>query len=315
MRSFYQRLLILLLVMAGGAAIWAGEYRLTNNDVVRGEPVSFNEEGFVVRLEVGGFSPRISWSQVSQETLRELQQIPQAKQFVDPWIIVPPEEKRKEREQQRQIVLRDVPRVELPEETSLGAAMVSGPIGIAMLVILYILNLFAAYQIAVFRDRPIGLVCGVSAILPVIGPIIFLAMPGGAAGETAAPPAPAEATAAAPVAAAAAASTGGLGLAAMDKPAHANASQAAQVYRRGDVTFNRRFFETKFPGFFRIVPSEAEKDLVLVFKTAKQEIIGKRISRIASNELHVQTLRGGSEVMVPFGELAEVQVRHKDAKA
>jgi hypothetical protein len=42
--------------------------------------------------------------------------------------------------------------------------------------------------------------------------------------------------------------------------------------------------------------------------------VAKRISRISSNEMHVQVLSGG-EVTVPFAEITSVTLRHKDAKA
>jgi hypothetical protein len=86
----------------------------------------------------------------------------------------------------------------------------------------------------------------------------------------------------------------------------------AQVFNRTDTTFDRRFFETKFTGFFRVVP--ADPDMVLVVKTAKNEYVARRISRISGNEVHLQLLRGNTEVGVAYGEIAQVQVRHKDAK-
>jgi hypothetical protein len=107
---------------------------------------------------------------------------------------------------------------------------------------------------------------------------------------------------------------GGLTLAAAPKGEGAPGAPETHVYNRGEYTFNRRFFETKFPGFFRVVPSEAEKDLVIAIKAIRGEYVGKRISRIASNEMHIQAL-SGAEVMVPFAEITQVQIRHKDAKA
>lgn len=88
-----------------------------------------------------------------------------------------------------------------------------------------------------------------------------------------------------------------------------------KVFNRGEYTFNRRFIETQFPGFFRVVPSEAEKDLVLVVRTPKKEYIGKRISRISSNEFFLQLYEGGGkEVSIGFGEISQIIVRHKDAR-
>jgi hypothetical protein len=192
------------------------------------------------------------------------------------------------------------------------------PAGIAILAVLFLANLLAAYEIAVFRDRPVSLVCGLSVILPVVGPILFLTLPPGEEELTqAAEAAPAtEAAEAGPQAKKTGpAPASSLSVAAAEKKARPDASQVeTAVFKRGDTTFNRRFFETKFPGFFRVVPGETEKDLVLVVRSVKYEYVAKRISRISSNEMHVQVLRGGTEVAIPFGEITEVQVKHKDAK-
>ena len=107
----------------------------------------------------------------------------------------------------------------------------------------------------------------------------------------------------------------GLSIAQVEKTAAPSGPAAGpQSYKRGEFTFNRRFIETKFPGFFRVVQSENEKDLVLVVRAAKEEYIAKRITRISSNEMHIQLLRG-TEVSVPFAEILEILVRHKDVKA
>ena len=45
------------------------------------------------------------------------------------------------------------------------------------MLLLYAANIYAGYEISIFRARPPALVCGVSAVLPLIGPIIFLSMP------------------------------------------------------------------------------------------------------------------------------------------
>jgi hypothetical protein len=107
---------------------------------------------------------------------------------------------------------------------------------------------------------------------------------------------------------------GGLSLAAAAAKAGGSGQALPQVFSRGDTTFNRRFFETKFPGFFRVVPGEAEKDLVLDIKVVRGEYVAKRITRISSNEMHVQVLNGG-EVLVQFAEMTTVTLRHKDAKS
>ena len=88
-----------------------------------------------------------------------------------------------------------------------------------------------------------------------------------------------------------------------------------QIYQRGQFTFNRRFFETKFSNFFSVVRREADKDLVFVVKTARAQTIVQRITRIASNDVHFEVLQGTArrEIMMPFADIQEIQIRHKDA--
>jgi hypothetical protein len=297
-------------------ALDAAEYRKTNGDVLRGTPASFTEDGVVFRLDIGGFSDRVSWSHLTQESLKELAKDPQAAALAEPFIEIPPEVKELEK-QRKQIVVKPVEgRIERAEKAPFLATF-GTPAGILMLAVLYLANLYAAFHIARFRNRPPALVIGTSAVLPVLAPVLFLSLPTGAhpVDEGAAGIAPAGEAAPGLDGAkkTGPAAKSGLGLAAHEKGQKSETS--VEVFRRGDTTFNRRFFESKFPGFFRIVPSEAEKDLVLVVRTGKNEYIAKRISRISMNELHLQLLSGGSEVSVTFGEIAEVRARHKDAKA
>jgi hypothetical protein len=174
----------------------------------------------------------------------------------------------------------------------------------------------------------------VSAVLPLIGPIIFLSMPTKIAPveETwqTAPAAAAEtATAEAvnPMAADGAAHPAGLKLAGtgpaeavkvgqFEGGAEKPALPPTTTYQRGQFTFNRRFIETKFPGFFGVIRRDADRDMVLIIKSSRGEYVGQRISRIAANDLHLQVQRGHAteEVMIPFVEIQEIRLKHKDAK-
>jgi hypothetical protein len=53
----------------------------------------------------------------------------------------------------------------------------------------------------------------------------------------------------------------------------------------------------------------------LVVKSSRGQFIGQRISRIAANDFHLQVQKGhaSEEVMIPFMEIQEVQLKHKDA--
>ena len=117
------------------------------------------------------------------------------------------------------------------------------------------------------RSRPIAVVMGVAVVLPILGPIIFLAMPKRAEPQKTAASQPAAEPhtfavggAAAPAAAPAAA---GIHIveASWHGAASAGAPSQAQVFQRGQFTFNRRFFETKFSGFFALIRRESEKNM------------------------------------------------------
>jgi hypothetical protein len=94
----------------------------------------------------------------------------------------------------------------------------------------------------------------------------------------------------------------------------ASALPPPTIFQRGQFTFNRRFIETKFAGFFAVVRRDADKDMVLLVKSARGQYFAERISRIAANDMHLQVRRGAAteEVMVPFQEIQEIRLQHKD---
>ena len=211
--------------------------------------------------------------------------------------------------------------------------MFSSALGLAILALVYAANIYAGQQIAVYKNQPAGLVCGVAAIAPIIGPIIFLCLPRKPAvplheqatveAEAPATDTPVETTADAVtnIAAAPAAGFSSQSAPTIGAPHPAASAPTVQtpapepvVFRRGEVIFNRRFFETRMPGFFRVIPSESEKDLVLFVKAARGEFTGKRISRITQGELYLEIFKDNAtaEEMIPFSEIMEVQIRPKN---
>jgi hypothetical protein len=307
------------LFLALGFGAWAEDYKLANGNTLSGEIASADEDGMVVRLEIGGFSQRTPWVSFSQETLRKLRENPELAEFVDIFIEIPMEEWIAQ-QKKREIVVREVAnRVERPEPAPSLIGAFNGLMGYLMLVVLVVANLYAAYEVALFRGHNVGLVCGLSFILPVVGQVLFLSVPSAGGHHAVEEEVPAEDLAgsslSAPLAggAAPAGGGGGLSLASMEKAGGASAQSQPQVFQRSDHNFDRRFFETKFPGFFRMVLGPAERDMVLVFRTPKQEFVGKRISRISSSELHLVLLAGG-EKSIGFSEMTSVVLRHKDAK-
>jgi hypothetical protein len=153
-----------------------------------------------------------------------------------------------------------------------------------------------------------------------LGPIIFLSMPthGAAVAEPVAEAETASQTMAVPNAVPAPTLVqppGGIRIATSSWQQAPSADKPApQVFQRGQYTFNRRFFETKFPGFFSLIRREADKDMVLLVKTPRGQYDAQRISRIAANDMHLEVAHGAArqEVMVPFGEIQEIQLKHKD---
>jgi hypothetical protein len=294
------------------AAARADTFQLTDGTSLSGDIVLFNEAGITLRTPSDSYT-NVVWPMFSQDTLKQLAQNPKIKPLAGPFIEIPPARAKK-----AEIQINEVSGLALPPQQSLLAALLSSSVGLVALLLIYAANLYAAFEIAIVRARPIGLVMGVAAVLPILGPVIFLSLPirvdaGPAEAQAQAEPQSFSVPgAAAPVAESIAA--GGIHVAAAPG-AKAAAHPEAQIFQRGQFMFNRRFFETKFSGFFGVIRRPADKDLVLVVKTARATLIVQRITRIAANEAHFEVVQGGGrqEVMVPFADIQEIQLKHKDA--
>src|SRR5262249_10861283 len=161
---------------------------------------------------------------------------------------------------------------------------------------------------SIFRAQPTPLVCAVAAVLPVVGPIIFLGMgtkekPAEATRQT--QPAAESSEVVNPMVDARAQHPTGFGVGTEHKKCAARALPQTPYYQGGQFTLNRRFFEPKFPGFFATIRRDSERDMVLVIKSSRGLFVGQRITRIASNDLHLNVQRGpaSEEVMIPFAEV------------
>jgi hypothetical protein len=321
--------LLLGLLLAGMA--YADTFNLVNGQTVTGEPLMGSENDAGIQIKVGeGEYQRVPWSNFSQEDLKKFAKNPKLEPLVVDFIEVTQEEKIKKTEPN----IKVPPHLERPPPQSLLGALFSSGLGAFVLLVLYAANVYAAYEISIFRARPAALVCGISAVLPIAGPIIFLSMPTNVAPveETweATPPQTAEAAATEavnPMAAEGAEHPTGLRLAGSAPTEAGEGAQTATAqgkpalpstttYQRGQYTFNRRFIETKFPGFFGVVRRDADKDMLLIIKSSRGEYAGLRISRIAANDLHLQVQRAhaSEEVIIPFVEIQQITVKHKDAK-
>jgi hypothetical protein len=312
-------------LLAGSAR--AETFKLVSGDSVTGEVLTATANDLGVQIKVAeGDYQRIPWANFSQEDLKQFVKNPKLEAYVEPFIEIPRAEKLKKTE----VNIKPPPRLELPARQSLFGAMFSSGLGLFVLLLLYCAIIYAGYEVAIFRAQPPLMVCGLSAI-PVLGflaPIVFLAMPmrlqSAAETEETAPEATGSPTispgavaegAPNPMQATGAEHPAGLKMAHTDSAMGKAKLPETVTYKRGQFTFNRRFFETKFPGFFGVVRRDADRDMVLTFKSARGEYICQRISRIAANDLHLLVHRGqaSEEIMIPFQEIQEICLKHKDA--
>jgi hypothetical protein len=322
---------VLILLCGLAAFLSHGEtFRLANGKEITGEMLlsSANDQGVQIKVGEGDYQ-RVPWANFSQEDLKRLSQAPKLQPLVEPFIEISLQDRLKKTE----VDIKPPPRLHRPEPRSLLGAMFGSPLGLFLLLSLYAATIYAGFEVAIFRAQRPLLVAGLAAIpfIGILSPIVFLSLPTrlkSGEPETESLPAevPAAAAAAAPAAAAASdddnpmhadgvVHPAGLKLAHEEKQAGPAIPQTI-VYQRGQFTFNRRFIETKFANFFGVVRRDADKDLLLVIKSSRGEYLGERISRIAANDLHLQVRRGHAteEVMVPFIEIQEIRVQHKDAK-
>lgn len=303
-------------------AAGADTYQLTDGKSITGDVISYNDNGIVFRLEADTYSDRIPWTKFTQDALKQLSKNPKVKPLADPFIETPPVQKAKK----GPVTVGPVTRLDLPPKESLIAALFSSSVGLVALLLIYAANIYAGYEVAVCRSRPIALVMGVAVVLPILGPIIFLAMP---VQVEAAEPAVTQPEAApqtftvpgqqAAAAASAAAPASGIHIVEASWQGQSSAAPAAsadeQVFQRGQFTFNRRFFETKFSGFFGVIRRDADKNKVLMIKTGRGQNVVERITRISTNEMHVEVAQGAAkqEIQIPFVEIVEVQLKTKGA--
>jgi hypothetical protein len=301
-------------------ALWtfslhAETFQLNDGRTLTGDLLvaSANDAGVQIKSGEGKYE-KVSWSDFSQAALKEIAQKPKLGQFVEPFIEIPQGERVKKTE----VKINDVPRLSLPAKGSLLGSLFGSSVGLVCLLLIYGANIYAGYVIGAVRAYSPGLVCGIAAVAPFVGPIIFLCLP--TRMDKVAEPIHAEPPAAELITSSFAGDPDAVqhatGLHFADQPQAAGATlPETQIFQRGQFTFNRRFIETKFSGFFGLIRRDVDKDLLLVLKTARGEFIAHRITRIAANDMHVEVRKGTatSEVSIPFGEIQEIQLKHKEA--
>jgi hypothetical protein len=287
----------------------ADTFSLADGTSLTGDIVSFDDIGVKFRLADGTYSDRVSWTKFSQDGLKQLSANPKIKPLVEPFMEIPASE----RPQKPEVKIHDVTRLEKPPQQSLIGALFSSSVGLFALVLIYVANIYAGFEIAVVRARPKALVMGVAAVLPILGPIIFLSLPMKV--EPAVAEIQTEGEAAAFAVLGQTPLPDEIQVVGASARSEAAAQPAGQIFQRGQFTFNRRFFETKFSGYFGVVRHGADKNTNLLVKTSGGLFVVERITRISSSDVHLEIVQDGAhqEIMVPFGQILEIQLQPKTA--
>lgn len=300
--------------LIGMGRVMAAEFTCTNGEIVKGEPISFKEDGVVFRKDSGGYTDKIQWPRFTQDTLKVLAKYkdPLAAWYAAPFIEEPLNLKEKTVQPPPRIIVGDVSRVAYyaPDPGIMSSWLT--PVGLMMLIALYVGNLAAGYGIARFRRKQPALVCGLSAVLPVVGPIIFLVLPEQQVVEVA--PVVEEITPEQEAIVDPNISTGAdsatkiMTRAAVVKDSTAAGMEPA-LYKKGEITFNRRFFETKFPTFFRPVLGPKEKSVMFVIEAGGKHYEGIRYSRVTTGEIFLVPMDGTGEVSISIPSIESVEVK------
>jgi hypothetical protein len=263
--------------------------------------VKFDDNGLMLRA-AGDAYVTVPWGKLSQDSLKHLTENPKIKPLVE--VFIAPDES--QRSAKPEIKVNAVTRLERPANPSLFGGLTGSPVGLFILLVLYLANLCAAYEVSVVRARPAVQVIGLAAVLPIIGPVIFLAMPM----KVEAPPE--ENNFAAPAGTAAAA--------AQRTPEEIQIVEAswrqeekkpeAQVFARGKFMFNKRFVETKFAGFIGELKGDA-LNFSMEVKTSSAQFAVERIQQVAVADVIFETVQSG-QVTVPLADILEIKLTPKN---
>lgn len=303
-----------------------GEISLTNGDIIEGTVADVDQNGIVVRRDIGGFARRANWMELTQESLKKIKNLGEtdpnrykgATAFAEPFI--EPDESQMERNLPpgpvRGLVEPEVPS-SVPVASKMAAYGSGG--GIGLLVAIAIGSMVAGLGVAAFRESNALLAAGVSLILPIVGPILFLVKPKVEYEDDYDEDEEYEYEEAEAPEGATMTDTGGGAVVGMVPEANKmsfaqtgpkKSGLKPQTWTRGDTRFDRSFFQNNFPNYFKVVLGAAERDMALAVKTGKREYVGQRIKRISGTDVHMELLNG-KEQKITFSEIGAVDLRAK----
>ena len=338
MKKLIYSILLLLCALPVMGKNLEGTFRTIDGEKIVGRTVKYSAEGVSFKLtegpRAGGFSEKIAWMRFTPETLRYFATDLEARPYAQLLIVIPDADMNEEMASPND--RREMASIENPESKShgreyqgagfIGSFFKGG--GFLLLLLLYGANLYAGYELAFFRRYPVPVTCGAAAVAPFIAPIVFLCMPPkkkrrlvveeteeeeyeeeyaeGEYGEEAVTydeygnPLPAEPAYVEP-----------------EPEPEPVVLPETKVFKRGQFNLNRRFVESKFAGFFRAVPGENEKDMVLVVTSAQGEFISSRILKATNTEVTFAVNKGEGDAfidkVIPLNDLLQIVLKHKDS--
>jgi hypothetical protein len=315
-----------------------GTFRTVDGQKFVGRTVKYTAEGVSFKLtegpRAGAFSEKIAWMRFTPETLQYFATDLDARPYAQLLIVIADSEMDEEMASANERT--EMASIEKPESMSHGreyqAASFIGSFfkggGFLLLLLLYAANIYAGYELSFFRRYPIAVTCGAAAVAPFIGPIVFLCMPTkkkrrmvveepeeeeyeeeyaeGEYGEEVVAydeygnPLPAEPAYVEPE---------------PEPEPEPVVLPETKLFKRGQFNLNRRFVESKFAGFFRAVPGENEKDMVLVVRAAQGEFISNRILKATNTEVTFAVSKGDAfmDKVIPLNDLLQIVLKHKDS--
>jgi hypothetical protein len=312
LESLVHKLLIFLsawLCLTAGV-LAADTFTLANGASLSGDIVKFDDYDAMIHTSADTYT-NIQWPQFSQDTLKQLSANPKYRALATPFIApmagdVPPPPS---------VSIKEPVRMKSPAKLhpSIIGGLVSSSLGLFLLFLIYAANLYAAFEVAVVRGKPVAVVMAISAVLPIAGPAIFLLQP---AGTTAAVEEPLEnfppGEAPPPGVGPAGAAPGGAPediqiVSASWQPSQEEKKPKAQpqVFSRGKFTFNKRFIETKFANYIGDPKAEA-KNFNMEIKTLKDTFAVECIKQIGPTEAILETPNG--QTTVAFGDIQEIKL-------
>ena len=179
-----------------------------------------------------------------------------------------------------------------------------GPNGGLWLIVLIVMGLsaWAGREVAIFRNRPVRLVCLVSAVCPVIAPVVFLVLP--AVGEEREEPILTPVPEIAVIEEA-------THITELDTRFETTQTQSVQVhecYRAGETRFSGKFFADYLARFYK-APPEDGCDLLLTTEEGAYPV--HHISDLSPESMNIvyPSQEGLIETSIPYRHLLEVRVQ------